>query len=193
MVIQQPQRGDSRQGGLKMYFHSYWDERLGLLPWKNRLTPTQRQCRKESWQSSHMTASPGFVFGFILSFLFSPPLFMFLLWWHNLTCPSTVAQQLTLLRFSAKNTLSVVPSGLGLVHAEHSSLPLRDGMIGFPCPESTCCLQWAGGISVCLAVCFQEWFIFNLTHRNCLLIISSYFVCLLSILVRNVQHWFGVS
>lgn len=157
MVIQQPQQEDSRQGGLKMYFHSYWYERLGLLPWKNKLTPTQRQCRNESWQSSHMTASAGLVFGFHFVFSFFPPLFMFLLWWHNPTCPSRTAQ-LTLLRFSAKNTLSVVPSGLGLVPAEHPSLPLRggrDGMIGFPCPESTCCLLWAGGISVCLAVCFQ--------------------------------------
>lgn len=157
MVIQQ--LGDSRQGGLKMYFHSYWYERLGLLSWKNKLTPTPRQCRNESWQSLHMTASAGLVFGFYIGFSFFPPLFMFLLWWHNPTCPSRTAQQLTLLRFSAENTLSAVPSDLGLVPAEHPSLPLRNGRhgtIGFPCPESMCCLLlWAGGISVCLAVCFQ--------------------------------------
>lgn len=155
--------GDSKQGGLKMYFHSYWCERLRLLSWKNKLTPTQRRCKNESWQSLHVTASRVLFFGgegevgfsfFVVVFA----LFIFSLRWHNSTCPGRIAQQLTLPRFNAENTLSVVFSGLGLVPAEHPSLPLRngrDGMMGFPCHESMCCLLWAECIWICLAVCVQ--------------------------------------
>lgn len=91
-------------------------------------------------------------------FFFAFALFISSLQWHNPTCLNRIAQQLILLRFGAESTLSVVFSSLGLVPTEHPSLPLRDGMdgiMGFPCHESTCCLLWAGGIQDCLAVCVQ--------------------------------------
>lgn len=158
MVTQQPQRGILGKVAWKCIFivtdMKGWGFCLGKANWHQLKDTVEISLgRVYTWQLLQ-----GFFFVFILAFLAPPALFMFLLWWHNPTCPSRTAQQLTLLRVSAENTLSAVPSGLGLVPAEHPSLPLRDGrngMIRVPCHEFTCCLLWAGGISVCLAVCFQ--------------------------------------
>lgn len=191
MVIQQPQRGILGKVAWKCIFivtdMKGWGFCLGKTNW-HQLKDTAEMSlgRVYTWQLLQ-----GFFSVFILAFLFFPPLFMFLLWWHNPTCLSRTAQQLLRIHCQLSPVvawdwflLNIPP-----FHWGTGGMGWQDSLV--MSPRAVYCEQEVSQ-SVLLFV-FRGQFIFNLTQRNSLLIISSYLVFLVSILGRNMEHWFGVS
>lgn len=66
--------GDSRQGGLKMYFRSYWYERLGLLSWKTNWHQLKDNAEMSLGRVHTWQLLQGLILVFILSFLPPTPL-----------------------------------------------------------------------------------------------------------------------
>lgn len=159
--------GGCKQGGLKMYFHSYWYERLRLLSWKNKLTPTEKTLQRwvlaEFTRDSFCRVFLFIYFGFSFFVVVAFALFMLSLQWHNPMCPGRIAQQLTLLRFCQFSSVAWdwSPPNIPPFHRGMGGMGWWNALVTSPCAVY-CELGVSESVSLFV---FKGQFIFNLTRK----------------------------
>lgn len=197
MVIQQPQRGILGKVAWKCIFVVTDMRGWGFCLEKQIDTNSETMQKWVLAEFTHNSFCRALILVFILSFLPSPPLPLCLCFYYGDITPRVRAELHnkwlfwdSVLRIHCQ--LSPVAWGGFLLNTP----PCHWGM-GW---DDRISLSWVHVLftvsrryQAVLLFVFRGQFIFNLAHRNFLVIISSYLVFLVSISGRNIQDWFGVS